>query len=47
MRYVRWFAIIFFAAGFAATFTRYHYLWVGLWALGMFCLLIWIRRERA
>ena len=51
MKYLRWIALVCFLAGFIVTFTQsytqHHYLWLALWALGMVCLVIWMRRKPA
>jgi hypothetical protein len=51
MTYLRWIALACFLVGFAVTFTasyeEHHYLWLAVWALGMVCLVISWKRERA
>jgi hypothetical protein len=51
MRYLRWIAVACFLAAFAATFTAFytdhHYLWLSLYAVGMVCVVLSWRRERA
>jgi hypothetical protein len=40
-------AAVCFLAAFAATFTRYHYVYLSLWGVGMVLLIISWRREDA
>jgi hypothetical protein len=51
MTYLRWIAVTCFVVDFAATFTtfykNYHYLWLSLFVVGMVCLVLSWRRERA
>ena len=51
MRYLRWIASVCFVAGFIATFTRsyteHRYLWLAVWAFGMVCLIVGMRRKPA
>ena len=46
---LRWLALVFFVAAFAATFTSayqdHQNLWLGVWAMGMVCLVLSWRRE--
>ena len=51
MTYLRWIAAVCFLADFAVTFTpfyrEHHYVWLALYVVGMVCLMLSWRRERA